>query len=335
LRRLVSRNIVPGDLVLTLGAGDIHRVASKLAEDLASFEALRKELKPESVLLREEPLSKHTSLRVGGPADLWFEPVDEEDLAKGLRHAQARGIPVTLIGRGTNLLVRDGGIRGLCIHLGQPQFTRVKVDGLTVEAGSGARLKNIVAEARKNGVGGLEFMEGIPGNLGGALRMNAGAMQGWTMSVVEEIRSMSYQGEIQIEKRDNLEVRYRNVPHFEKNIALSAKLRGVASNSEEINERLKKYSEKRWHSQPAAPSAGCIFKNPETIPAGKLIDELGLKNRTAGKARVSEVHGNFIVNDGGATARDMLELIDIVKREAKEKRQIELETEVITIGEDL
>lgn len=335
LRRLVSRMIVPGDLVITLGAGDIHRVATKLAEDLAAFEALRKELKPESILLREEPLMKHTSLRVGGPADLWFEPVDEEDLAKGLRHAYNRGIPVTLIGRGTNLLVRDGGIRGLCVHLGQSNFTRVSVDGIIVETGAGARLKTVVAEAKKHGLGGFEFMEGIPGNVGGALRMNAGAMQGWTMEVVEEIRSMDYLGQVHVEKRENLEVRYRSVPHFEQNIALSAKLRGTPSAPEEITERLKKFSEKRWTSQPAAPSAGCIFKNPGTIPAGKLVDELGLKNRAVGKARVSEVHGNFMVNDGGATAHDMLELIEIVKREAKEKRQIDLETEVIVIGEDL
>lgn len=335
LRRLVSHAIEPGDLVITLGAGDIHRVATKLAEDLAAFEALRKELKPESVLLREEPLSKHTSLRVGGPADLWFEPVDEDDLAKGLRHAHARSIPVTIIGRGTNLLVRDGGIRGLCIHLGQPHFTRVSTDGILIEAGAGARLKNVVAEAKKNGLGGLEFMEGIPGNLGGALRMNAGAMQGWTMEVVEEIRSMNYRGEVQIEKRENLEVRYRNVPHFEQNIALSARLRCKPSTAEEINERLKKFSEKRWTSQPQLPSAGCIFKNPGSIPAGKLIEEIGLKNRAVGKARVSEVHGNFIVNDGGASAKEMLQLIEVVKGEALIKRQIELETEVIVIGEDL
>lgn len=335
LRRRVSRAIEPGDLVITLGAGDIHRVATKLAEDLAAFEALRKELKPESVLLREEPLSKHTSLRVGGPADLWFEPVDEEDLAKGLRHAHKRGIPVTLIGRGTNLLVRDGGIRGLCVHLGQAHFNRVTVDGIVVEAGAGARLKNIVAEAKKQNLGGLEFMEGIPGNLGGALRMNAGAMQGWTMEVVEEIRSMDYLGQIHVEKRENLEVRYRSVPHFEQNIALSAKLRGKPCPAEEIGERLKQYSEKRWSSQPAAPSAGCIFKNPGTIPAGKLIDEMGLKNRSVGQARVSQEHGNFIVNDGGATARDMLALIEVIKGEARDKRQIELETEVIILGEDL
>lgn len=335
LRRLVSHAIEPGDLVITLGAGDIHRVATKLAEDLAAFEALRKELKPESVLLREEPLSKHTSLRVGGPADLWFEPVDEEDLAKGLKHAHKRGVPVTVIGRGTNLLVRDGGIRGLCIHLGQAAFNQVTVDGVQITAGAGVRLKTIVAEAKKHGLGGLEFMEGIPGNLGGALRMNAGAMQGWTMEVVEEIRSMNYRGEVQVEQRDNLEVRYRSVPHFEQNIALSAKLRGTPSAPQEITERLKKFSEKRWSSQPAAPSAGCIFKNPETIPAGKLVDELGLKNRAIGKARVSVEHGNFIVNDGGATSKDMLALIEVVKAEALEKRQIELETEVIVIGEDL
>jgi UDP-N-acetylmuramate--alanine ligase len=273
-------------------------------------------------------------MRIGGPAQLWFEPVDETDLQLGLKFAHDRGIPVTFIGRGSNLLIRDGGILGLCVHLGRPHFSRIEVEGDVVTVGAGARLKAIVAEARKHGLGGFEFMEGIPGNLGGALRMNAGAMQGWTMEVVDSVRSIDSLGHVHETAKANLEIHYRNVPHFQTHIAVSARLHGKPSSKEEINEKLKSYSGKRWTSQPAAPSAGCIFKNPGPLPAGKLIDELGLKNLSIGSARVSEVHGNFIVNDGGATAEDVLQLISLIQSRARESRQIELHTEVIVMGEE-
>ena len=334
LRAAVNAVLEPGDLVITLGAGDIHRVAHHLAHSLAWYSELIGQLKPESILKRDEPLHKHTTMRIGGPAQLWFEPADEEDLKLGLRFAHDRGIPVTFIGRGSNLLVRDGGILGLCVHLGRPYFSRIEVEGEFVTVGAGARLKQVVAEARKSDLGGFEFMEGIPGNLGGALRMNAGAMQGWTMEVVESVRSVDLLGHVHEVNKADMEIHYRSVPHFQNHIAVSARLKGVPSSKDEINEKLKAYSSKRWTSQPAAPSAGCIFKNPGPIPAGKLIDELGLKNLSVGPARVSEVHGNFIVNDGGATAEDVLQLISLIQNRARESRQIELHTEVIVLGEE-
>ena len=334
LRAAVNSFLQPGDLVITLGAGDIHRVALHLAQGLTWYTELRALLQNDSVLKRDEPLHKHTTMRIGGPAQLWFEPIDEEDLKIGLRFAHERGIPVTFIGRGSNLLVRDGGILGLCVHLGRPYFSRVEVEGDYVTVGAGARLKQIVADARKHDLGGFEFMEGIPGNLGGALRMNAGAMQGWTMEVVESVRSIDTLGHVHEVNKADLEIHYRNVPHFQSHIAVSAKLKGTRSSKEEINEKLKAYSGKRWSSQPAAPSAGCIFKNPGPLPAGRLIDELGLKNLSVGPARVSEVHGNFIVNDGGATADDVLQLISLIQNRARETRQIDLHTEVIVLGEE-
>jgi UDP-N-acetylmuramate--L-alanine ligase/UDP-N-acetylenolpyruvoylglucosamine reductase len=334
LRAAVNAVLEPGDLVITLGAGDIHRVAQHLAQGLAWYAELRGRLKPDSILKRDEPLHKHTTMRIGGPAQLWFEPVDEDDLKLGLRFAHDRGIPVTFIGRGSNLLVRDGGILGLCVHLGGPYFSRIEIDGEIVTVGAGARLKQIVAEARRHDLGGFEFMEGIPGNLGGALRMNAGAMQGWTMEVVESVRSIDPLGHVHEINKADLEIHYRNVPHFQTHIAVSARLKGTPSSKEEINEKLKAFSSKRWASQPAAPSAGCIFKNPGPIPAGQLIEELGLKNLSVGSARVSEVHGNFIVNDGGATAEDVLQLIALIQSRARESRQIDLNTEVIVLGEE-
>jgi UDP-N-acetylmuramate--alanine ligase len=334
LRAGVNAILQPGDLVITLGAGDIHRVAQHLAQGLTWHTELVALIKPDSILKRDEPLHKHTTMRIGGPAQLWFEPIDEIDLQLGLKFAHDRGIPVTFIGRGSNLLIRDGGILGLCIHLGRPYFSRIEVEGDIVTVGAGARLKTIVAEARKRGLGGFEFMEGIPGNLGGALRMNAGAMQGWTMEVVDSVRSIDSLGHVHETAKADLEIHYRNVPHFQTHIAVSARLHGKPSTKEEIGEKLKAFSGKRWTSQPAAPSAGCIFKNPGPLPAGKLIDELGLKNLSIGSARVSEVHGNFIVNDGGATAEDVLQLISLIQSRARESRQIELHTEVIVLGEE-
>jgi UDP-N-acetylmuramate--alanine ligase len=334
LRAAVNSILQPGDLVITLGAGDIHRVALHLAQGLTWYSELLGLIKADSILKRDEPLHKHTTMRIGGPAQLWFEPVDEEDLQVGLRFAHDRAIPVTFIGRGSNLLIRDGGILGLCVHLGRPYFSRIEVEGEYVTVGAGARLKQIVAEGRKHDLGGFEFMEGIPGNMGGALRMNAGAMQGWTMEVVESVRSVDLLGHVHDVKKDEMEIHYRSVPHFLTHIAVSARLKGTPSSKEEINEKLKAYSSKRWTSQPAAPSAGCIFKNPGPIPAGKLIDELGLKNLSVGPARVSEVHGNFIVNDGGATAEDVLQLIALIQSRARETRQIDLHTEVIVLGEE-
>ena len=188
-------------------------------------------------------------------------------------------------------------------------------------------------EARKNNLGGLEFLEGIPGSLGGALRMNAGAMGAAMFNVVESIRVMDGAGKIQDLERSGLRVEYRNCPLLKNHIALSAVLKGVPEAGEIVAERMQTYSAKRWASQPKEPSAGCIFKNPETIPAGKLIEELRLKGKRIGSARVSEVHGNFIVNEGDATAADVLNLIELIKARAKEMRGLDLRTEVEIVGE--
>ena len=176
-------------------------------------------------------------------------------------------------------------------------------------------------------------MEGIPGAVGGALRMNAGAMGAQTFENVVRVRYLDPEGNAHDKNRDELEVHYRHFPLLEQNFAVSATFRGTPAAREQIESRLHESQEKRRTTQPIAKSAGCIFKNPDKCPAGKLVDELGLKNSAVGKARVSEVHGNFIVNDGGATATDMLELIDRIKQAAKTKRGIELETEVQIVGE--
>jgi UDP-N-acetylmuramate--alanine ligase len=334
LHQMAAREIAPGDLVLTLGAGNIHELAARLASELSFYEGLRALIGPESKLARQEPMRKHTSIRVGGPAQFWFEPAHEEDLIAGLRHAARHGVPVTWIGRGTNLLVRDGGIRGLAVHLGHANFSKIEFDGETVVAGAGALLRAIVAAAKKRGLGGISFMEGIPGNLGGALRMNAGAMQGWTMQVVESVRMIDLEGRVRELDRAAIEVAYRSVPVLKDHIAVGARLRVQPIPAAQIDEELKQYSKKRWASQPAAPSAGCIFKNPGVGSAGKIIDEAGLKNLSVGKARVSDVHGNFIVNDGGATAEEVQALMKQIQEKVKAIRDVDLEPEVIIIGEN-
>jgi len=195
-------------------------------------------------------------------------------------------------------------------------------------------LKNVAVEARRHELSGMEFLEGIPGSVGGALRMNAGAMGGATFEVVESIRLMDFDGNVREFAPNEMSVEYRGCGALKNHIALGAVFKGLPDSQESILQRMSAFSRKRWTTQPAAPSAGCIFKNPETIPAGKLIGELGLKGTRVGGAVVSAQHGNFIVNDGGATARDVLELIEILKQRAKAERGIELRTEVEIIGEE-
>jgi UDP-N-acetylenolpyruvoylglucosamine reductase len=287
-----------------------------------------------TIIRRDEPLAKRTTLRVGGPADFYVEPADEKDLSAVLKFCGEHQMPFFILGRGSNLLVRDGGFRGLVICLSQPAFSQIEITGEKMRCGAGAKLKNVAVEARRNGLTGVEFLEGIPGSVGGALRMNAGAMGGQTFDAVESVHVMDFEGNVRELPPQEMSVAYRSCATLKSHVALGVVFKCKAASREEIEKRMKAYSEKRWESQPAAPSAGCIFKNPAAIPAGKLVDELGLKGMRVGGAVVSAEHGNFIINDGKATARDVLELIEILKAKAKAVRGIELHTEVEIIGED-
>ena len=322
-----------GDLVLSLGAGNIHEQISLLAADLVIAEKLKAIISDGEVRLYE-PLSKHTTLRVGGPAQFWVEPRDESAFAELIRFCRCESLPLFVVGRGSNLLVRDGGIRGVVVHPCGGDFDKIEVNGNEITAGVGAKLREVAYAGKTAGLGGLEWMEGIPGAVGGGLRMNAGAMGAQTFENVVRVRYLDPDGNLHVKGRDDLDVHYRNFPLLENNFGVSAVFRGQPAPTEEIVRNLQASQQKRRTSQPAAKSAGCIFKNPDSCPAGKLVDELGLKNLCVGKARVSEVHGNFIVNDGGATAADMLELIEQIKTVARTKRGIELETEVQIVGED-
>lgn len=338
----VRNAMAPGDLILFLGAGDITEAAHELADQLRhaalvkrqSFRAeLSRRLSPTSVVRQDEPLAKRTTLRVGGRADLYVEPTSEADLAAVLHYCAEHELPFLILGRGSNLLIQDSGIRGVVISLSQPRFCRVEVVGTELHCGAGAKLKAVAVEAKRHGLSGLEFLEGIPGSVGGALRMNAGAMGGAMFEVVESVRFMDFGGCVHEQTTEQLEVEYRSCPHFRNHIALSAILRGRPEAPELIAAKMTASNQKRWKSQPAAPSAGCIFKNPAEVPAGRLIEELGLKGARVGGAVVSDVHGNFIVNEGKATAEDILRLIELVQERARSARGIELETEVEIVSE--
>jgi UDP-N-acetylenolpyruvoylglucosamine reductase len=331
----VGNMIDSGDLVLSLGAGNIHEQLSILAADLVIAERLKAIVGDEGDVRLYEPLSKHTTLRVGGPAQFWVEPRNETAFAELIRFCRRENLPLFVIGRGSNLLVRDGGIRGVVVHPCGGNFDKIDINGEEITAGVGAKLKEIAYAGKGAGLSGLEWMEGIPGAVGGGLRMNAGAMGAQTFENVVSVRYLDANGDTHTKSRDELEVHYRHFPLLEQNFAVSAVFRGKPAPKEEITRKLEASQEKRRTSQPIAKSAGCIFKNTNSIPAGKLVDELGLKNARVGQARVSEVHGNFIVNDGGATADEMLELIDKIKATAREKRGIELETEVQIVGESV
>lgn len=300
----------------------------------AGVAELAARLTPGTFLRVNEPLAPKTTLRVGGPARIYVEPGTEADLAIVRRVCAGHGLPFFLLGRGSNLLIRDGGIPGVVVRLPGGAFSAIRVEGNRIHCGAGARLREVANEARRNGLAGLEFMEGIPGSVGGALRMNAGAMNSQTFTVLESVRFMDPAGEVSERPVAEVPARYRECALFRDHIALAAVFTGRPDLEAAVKARMEAYGRKRWESQPPQASAGCVFKNPSHSAAGRLIDQLGLKGTRVGAAMVSGVHGNFIVNTGGASAREVLELIELVRARVRASSQIELEVEVQIVGVD-
>ena len=327
----------PGDVILILGAGNVGTVAPVLAHDLGQLSHLTDALGGEPAKLRlYEPMAQHTTLRVGGRARLWLRTESELGFQRALKFLHEETVPVRVIGRGSNLLIRDGGISGAVIQPAKGEFDEVvqNPDG-TFTAGAGVRFKKLASAAASAGIGGFEWMEGIPGNVGGSLRMNAGAMGIETFDQVVSMRTITPAGEIHERQRHEIEAHYRSVPELVTNYAISATFKGEPDSAESIQRKLDESKRKRKTGQPIAASAGCIFKNPTPeIPAGKLVDELGLKGLRIGKAEVSEVHANFITNTGKAPASDVLALIKEIRARAKKERNLELQTEVEILGQD-
>ncbi|MEI6176562.1 MAG: UDP-N-acetylmuramate--L-alanine ligase [Verrucomicrobiota bacterium] len=332
----VGNALQPGDLLITLGAGNVHEAGTRIGKDLKIIEEMRALMPPGEIDGKlYEPMSRHTTLLVGGPAQFWMEPRSFYGFAFLVGYCRERGIPVRVVGRGSNLLVRDGGIRGAVIHPSGGAFSDVSIGTRNeITAGAGVRLKKLASMAAAGGVGGFEWMEGIPGNVGGALRMNAGAMGVETFDQVVRVTFLDEDGVIRTREREEIIANYRNVAELRRNFALQAVFKGRADSSANIKQRWEEVRGKRKNSQPVMASAGCTFKNPEDVPAGRLIDVLGLKGTSIGRAAVSDVHANFIVNQGGASARDILLLIESIQQKARTEHGIELETEVKILGED-
>ncbi|MGJ8640936.1 MAG: UDP-N-acetylmuramate dehydrogenase [Opitutaceae bacterium] len=329
--------------VVFVGAGDLDGFAGVFVEwirtrsdlDATWLGYLDGRVAEACVLKVNEPLANKTTLRIGGAARFYAEPSSLTDLRALLRAAKLFGLETFCLGRGSNLLVSDAGFFGLVIRFSAPAWREVQMlsEG-RIWAAAGGRLKEVCGQAAKAGLAGFEFLEGIPGAVGGALRMNAGAMGSWMFDVVERVQFLDAHGQLQDLPKSAFHFGYRKVEEISHGIALGAILKSPEFEDEAaIRCRMDSYSSSRKESQPRAPSAGCIFKNPAGNYAGKLIDTHGIKGMRVGAAEVSDVHGNFIVNKGGATSEDVIELIRQVRSTIFEKSGYLLEPEVLLVGD--
>ena len=290
-------------------------------------------------VLFDEPMSRYTSIGVGGIADAVVWPERSEELSRIIHFLWQFQIPFIPIGNGTNLIVKDGGYKGTVISmLGLNSISLVErgPEQVLLHAGAGVTLSEIVLLSEKRSLSGMEFCAGIPGSVGGAVKMNAGAWGNEIKDVVETIELMIISGEILDSKKDNLKFAYRNLDISEGTIIVGASFLLARGIEEQIHARINEILGKRKNKHPLEyRNAGSIFKNPNGgIPAGRIIDELGLKGVQIGSARISEKHGNFIVNLGNAKASDIIALIDMIKTKVNKERGIMLQTEVMIVGED-
>ena len=286
-------------------------------------------------LLLEEPMAKHTSFRIGGPADVLAQPADEAELAALLKRAAEHAVPVTVVGNCSNLLVRDKGIRGLVIKLSN-LFSSITVAGNVLTFGSGISLAMASKKAASLSLSGLEFAVGIPGTIGGAVYMNAGAYDGEMAKVVTSVQVMDRQGQSSQLKAEELDFSYRHTALQNSGlIVTSVTVSLQPGEAESIKAKMDDFSQRRIAKQPLElPSAGRMFKRPVGYFAGTLIEQTGLKGYTVGGAQVSTKHAGFVVNVGGATAKDVLQLIRDVQDRVLAAQGVQLEPEVLVLGEE-
>lgn len=283
----------------------------------------------------DEPMSLHTTFRVGGPADIFILPATVEDVADAVKICHELDLPLLVIGNGSNLLVRDGGVRGAVMQLGSG-FGGITVEGTALTAQGGALLAHVAAEAQRQGLAGMEFAGGIPGSIGGAAAMNAGAYEGEMKDIVESVRAIGRDGEIIEYTNADMQYAYRNSRALHEGLVIAeVKLKLRHGDREAIKALMDDFNARRREKQPLElPSAGSFFKRPTGYFAGKLISDAGLKGAAVGGAQVSEKHAGFIVNTGGATAADVLALEELVRGRVKALYGVELEREVRLVGED-
>lgn len=286
-------------------------------------------------LLEREPMSKHTSFRIGGPADFFVQPANEEELWNALHLARQEKVPFFIVGNGSNLLVSDEGFRGMILHTGG-MLKDIFVEGDVIYAQAGALLSTVAKTALEHGLAGMEFAAGIPGTLGGAVCMNAGAYGGEMKDILLDAEVLTQEGERLVLPVEELDLSYRHSVIFEKNyVVLAAHIRLSRGDTAEIKNRMNELAGARRDKQPLEyPSAGSTFKRPEGYFAGKLIQDAGLKGYTVGGAQVSEKHSGFVINRGGATAEEVRFLIRQVQQKVRSQFGVELEPEVRMLGFD-
>ena len=280
------------------------------------------------------PMAQYTSFRAGGAAAYLVFPENEESLCQVIKTVREEGVPYYITGNGSNILVRDGGFPGVIIKIADG-FSQIRTEGTKIYAGAGAMLSAISKEAARHALSGLEFASGIPGSLGGAVYMNAGAYDGEMKMVLESARLLDpATGEIREADASELALGYRYSKLYETGeIVLSAVMALTAGDEEAIREKMRDFTERRTTKQPLAyPSAGSFFKRPEGYFAGKLVQDAGLKGLTIGGAQVSALHSGFVINIGGATASDIISLMHLVQARVKEQFGVDLEPEVRIIG---
>ena len=288
----------------------------------------------EDEIMINEDMKNHIYFKVGGPADIFLTPKSIEQLSETVKICKQNNIPYLIIGNGSNLLVKDGGIRGVVIAL--TKLDKLQSKGNFIKAVAGVLLKDVSDRAVENSLTGFEFASGIPGSVGGAVFMNAGAYDGEIKNVILEAEVLDEEGNVIVLNRDELELGYRTSRVMKDNlVVLSAIFQLELGEKEAIQSRVDELTAKREEKQPLEyPSAGSTFKWPEGYFAGKLIQDAGLKGYSVGGAAVSEKHSGFVINKGGATAKDILELIKYIQDEVYKQFGVELHTEVRILGED-
>ena len=284
----------------------------------------------ENILL-DEPMKKHTSFKTGGNADVFVKAYSVSEIKTVLKIANENNIPVFVLGNGTNLLVKDDGYRGIVLEI---RLEDIQIEDTFVYAQSGVKNAILAKKLLDNSLTGFEFAAGIPGTIGGAIKMNAGAYGGEMKDIVEEVTYLDYDGSIHTITNLECEFSYRYSKFFnEKAVILSTKLKLEKGNKEQIQEKMNELAVQRKEKQPLEyPNAGSTFKRGENYITAKLIDECGLKGYSIGGAEVSEKHAGFIVNKNNATSKDILDLIEYVKTKVKEKTGEDIKLEIEVIG---
>ena len=282
-------------------------------------------------IIYNEPMRNHTSFKIGGNADLFVSVVNEDELKEALNYAKLKNLPITIIGNGSNLLVSDNGIRGLVIKI-DIQFLKIENNkkDIVVTVGSGNKIMALGIQLKEKEISGFEELSGIPGTIGGAVFMNAGAYGKEMKDIVVSTKCMDKDGKIFELSNEEQKFEYRSSIFNQKEyIILETKLKLEKGNKENIEQKMKEYLNKRKEKQPLEyPSAGSTFKRGDGFITAKLIDECGLKGYTIGGAQISEKHAGFIINKGNATSKDILDLIDYTKKKVFEKFGVQIEEEV-------